>query len=237
MNQKMKKAIKQGFEAPVPKRKQEFLQNIPTPSVGCFQFVCFQAAYIRKSSWIFSALVFAIAFIGAKCLERDMLLCISAFTPLLALNLVTETGRSESYGMAELELSARFPLKSVVLARLGILGVFNSILICLLIPFALRNSTTMLQTGVYIICPYLLTAFLGLWAIRKAHGKEAVYLCPGIATGVSAGNMIIQQAFPMFYTGRSFLWWVVILIVLTAGTAKQCYQTVKETEELAWNLS
>lgn len=57
----------------------------------------------------------------------------------------------------------------------------------------------MLQTGVYIICPYLLTAFLGLWVIRKAHGKEAVYLCPGIATGVSAGNIIIQQAFPMFY--------------------------------------
>lgn len=55
--------------------------------------------------------------------------------------------RSESYGMAELELSARFPLKSVVLARLGILGVFNSVLICLLIPFAFKTVQLCYRQG------------------------------------------------------------------------------------------
>lgn len=237
MNKKIKKSIKQGFEAPKPKRKQEFLRSIPTPSIGYFEFVCSQAAYIRKPAWVLSALIFTIALIGAECLKKDMLLCISAFAPLLALSLVTESGRSEFFGMAEFELPAKFSLKSVVLARLGILGVFNFILICVLIPFAfMTRDSTVLQTGVYIICPYLLTAFGGLWTVRKVHGKEAFYLCAGIATSVSVGNVMIYQTVPAFYAERSFAWWIVALIILIAGTANQCYQTIKQTEELAWNL-
>ncbi len=50
---------------------------------------------------------------------------VSAFTPFLALLLIAESTKSAIYGMNELEMSARFSLKSVVLARLIILGVFN----------------------------------------------------------------------------------------------------------------
>lgn len=234
MNKDIKKSIKQGFEAPAPKRKQEFLRRIPTPSISYFEFVCSQVSYIRKATWILSALIFAIALIGAGYLKKDMLLCISAFAPLLALSLVTESGRSEFYGMTEFELPARFSLKSVVLARLGILGVFNLILICSLIPFAFMNrDSTVLQTGVYIICPYLLTTFLGLWTVRKVHGKEAFYVCAGIATSVCAAIVMVYQTVPVLYAEHSFFGWIVALIILFAGTTNQCYQTIKQTEELA----
>jgi hypothetical protein len=237
MNKELKNALKESFEAPAPIRKKEFLRSIQKPSISIFQFVGTQTAYIRKWVWGISALIFAVALIGAEYMERDMLWCISAFMPLLALSVLTESGRSETYGMAEFELSTRFSLKSVVLARLGILGVANLALFCLLVPFAyMNNGANILQTGVYMACPYLLTAFGGLWAVRKIHGKEATYLCAGIAIAVSAGNLFVYQSFPTIYAGQGFIWWIAALILLGIGTTNQCYQMVKQTEELAWNL-
>lgn len=237
MNKVLKAALKESFEAPVPERKSTFLRDIQTPPIRGFEFVCTQAAYIRKWIWALSALAFAAALIGAELLEKNMLWRISAFMPLLALSVITESGRSKVYGMVEFECSTRFSLRSVILARLGILGAADSILICLLIPFALKNSgVSLLQTGVYMLCPYLLTAFLGLWVIRKVPGREAVYLCIGIAMGISFGNIFFYLSFSMFYAEHSLIWWLAALVVLSAGTVNQCRQMIKQTEELAWNL-
>lgn len=237
MNKKLKNVLKESFEAPAPVGKKEFLRSVRRPSIGMFEFVITQAVYIRKWVWCMSVLIFAVALIGAEYLERDMLWCISAFMPLLALVVLTESGRSEVYGMAEFELSARFSLKSVVLARLGILGVSDLILFCLLVPFAYRNSgADMLQTVVCMACPYLLTTFCGLWAVRRIRGREAVYLCLGIAVSVCVGNLILYQSYPL--TGREgqFIWWIAALIIFGVGTIDQCYRMVKQTEELRWNL-
>lgn len=237
MNKELINALKESFEAPAPTKKKEFFRSIQKPSISILQFIETQTAYIRKWVWGISALIFAFALIGAEYLERDMLWCISAFMPLLALSILTESGRSETYGMAEFELSTRFSLKSVVLARLGILGVANLFLFCLLLPFAyMNNEASILETCVYMACPYLLTVFGGLCAVRKAHGKEATYLCTGIAVAVSIGNIFLYQLFPAIYAGQGFIWWIVSLIFLGIGTTNQCYQIVKQTEELEWNF-
>ncbi|MCM1145179.1 MAG: hypothetical protein NC318_14195 [Blautia sp.] len=237
MNKKLKDALKDSFEAPMPVKKEEFLRGIQMPPISSFAFVCSQAAYIHKWIWALSIMIFSIALIGAEFLEKNMLWHISSFMPLLALTIITESGRSETFGMAEFELSARFSLKSVVLARLGILGIANLILICMLVPLAIRNSeTTILQTGIYLICPYLLTVFLGLWVVRKTRGKETIYLCTGIAASVSFGNMILYPFFPFIFGEHLFIWWVAASVILGIGVANQCYQVIKQTEELAWNL-
>lgn len=236
MNKELKNALKKSFEAPVPTRKKEFLRSIQNPTISIFEFICTQAAYIRKWVWGISVLIFAAALIGAEYLERDMLWSISAFMPLLALSVLTESGRSEAYGMAEFELSTRFSLKMVVLARLWILGAANLALFCLLVPFVCRNSgASIFQTSVYMACPYLLTTFGGLWAVRKVRGKEATYLCAGIAVGVCAGSLLLHQSFPIVYTEQGFLWWIAALIAFGIGTTNQCFQMVQQTEELAWN--
>ena len=237
MNKELKKALKEEFEAPAPTRKREFLRNMQAPHISYLKFVLLQASYIRKWIWVLSFFIFIIAVIGAGYMDKNMLWCISAFVPLLALSVITESGRSELYDMVEFEMSTRFSLKSVVLARLGILGLANFILIYLLIPFAFRNSqTTLFQTSVYIICPYLLTVFLGLWAVRKIRGKESLYLCAGIAICISIGIIMGSLSLPAFYEEYNFIWWIISLVIFSIGTAKQCYQIIKQTEELTWNL-
>lgn len=237
MNRDLKNALKKSFEAPPPMKKEVFLRSVQTPSISLWEFVRSQVAYIRKWIWGLSILIFAIALVGSEWIERDVLWCVSAFMPLLALGILTESSRAEAYGMAEFELSTRFSLKSVVLARLGIIGIANIILMCLVTPFIVMNSdVTVLQTGVYMTCPYLLTTFLGLWAVRNVRGKEGLYLCAGIAVTVSIGNIAIFQTLPIFYQGHNLIWWIIAVAILGVGTTSQCCQMVKQTEELAWNL-
>lgn len=237
MNKELKNALRESFEIPEPIRKKEFLRSIQKPYIGIFEFVCTQIVYIHKWFWVLSVFIFTVALIGAKYLERDMLWCISAFMPLLALSVLTESGRSETYGMAEFELSTRFSLKSVVLARLSILGVANFVLFCLLLPCAhMNNRASILQTSVYMACPYLLTTFGGLWATRRIRGKEATYFCAGIAVGVCVGSLILQQSFPIIYTEQDLIWWLATVIILGIGTTNQYYKMMKQTEELTWNL-
>lgn len=238
MKQSLKNALKVSFEPPKPMKKEQFLQHMEILSIGMPEFIRLQAAYIRKRIWIISTLIFTAAFLGAQWVEQDVLWCISGSMPLLAWLILAESRRSECYAMAEFELSTRFSLKSVMLARLGIIGISNFLLICLVIPFAASNSkVSLFQTGICIFCPYLLTTFLGLWVSRNLRGKEEGVLCGGIAILVSLSNSIFYQTIPDFYTQKTLLWWIIAFLAFGIGTAKQCYLITKQTEELAWNLS
>ena len=237
MNSNMKRLLKECFEAPEPKKKREFIASLPSPDVSIMDFLLSQAAYIPKWIWSLSALIFAVALVGAGYLKKDMLWCVSACMPLLALAPVTESGRSQRWNMAELEMSSRFSLKSVLLARLGILGLADLLLFFLLLLLAYVNGdSSLLETGIYMLCPYLLTVFLGLWISRRVHGQECAWVCGAVALGVSLGNTLMYQSIQGFYAPTGFRWWAAAFVLLSAGVAGQCYKTIKEKEAPVWNL-
>ena len=237
MNRDMKERLKEYFAAPEPERKGHFLNSLPAEPVGLSDFLLFQAAYIPKWVWGLSVLVFAPALVGAGFLKKDMLWCISACMPILALALVAESGRSERWGMAELEMSTRFSRKSILLARLGILGLADLLLFFLLLLWAYVNGdSSLLETGIYMLCPYLLTVFLGLWISRRVHGQECAWVCGAVALGVSLGNTLMYQSIQGFYAPTGFRWWAAAFVLLSAGVAGQCYKTIKEKEAPVWNL-
>ena len=237
MNRKMETLLKEYFRAPEPEGKRSFLDSLPAEPMGLTDFLLFQAGYMPKWIWCLSVLMFALSLLGAGYFEKDMLWCISACMPLPALALVTVSGRSQTWGMAELEMSARFSLKSVRLARLGIVGIANLLLFFLLLPLAYMNGDrSLLETGIYMLCPYLLTVFLGLWASRKVHGREGAYLCAAAALGVGLGNAMMYQCIQDLYAAGSFQWWAAAFVLLSLGAARQCAETVKQKGETLWNL-
>ena len=173
MNQKLKKALKSGFETACATKKDFFLAQVETPPISFLQFLTLQLGYIRKWIWIFFIFSFLLMLIGTAYLKKNILWDISAFTPLLALFLITETQRSEFYGMSEFELSTRFSLKSIVLARLGIMGLSTFLFICLLTPFLIMNSSfTFLQMGIYLLCLIYLLFFVAYGLFVKFMGKN-----------------------------------------------------------------
>lgn len=236
MNKNLKRALQIGFEAPPPVRREDFLCAAPVQPVGMFSFLCTQARYIPRWVWWFSGGLFMVSLGGSCVFRKDVLWMLSAFMPLLALTLLAEGRRSERFCMAELEQASRFSIKSVVLARLVIMGVENLLMVGLLFPLALKNNDyNLAQAGIYLTVPYLLTAYLGAGVLRSIRGREGDLACVGIAVFVSAGSMLLRQNCPFIYEKGFIGWWLAAGLFLVIGGIYRCGRMARK-EELTWSL-
>lgn len=238
MDQKIKSALKEGFQAPPPERKEAFLQKIAwegeTPKAR--SFFLSQVRYIRKSSWLFSIFVLAGAIWGAGWFPEDCLWMVSAIMPMAAVCFLTENLRSEEQGMWELEMASRFSLKSVMLARMGIMGGAHLILLGVILMCIENTQAAFLgRTGVYLLVPYFLTAVLGMELSRNVRGKEAVYGCLTIAVIVSTSHLLFKDLLEKSYEGKYFLVWLAVLCLLIVRTVSDWRKVMRNMEELRWN--
>lgn len=234
MKADMKEALRNALEAPPPLKKEQFLKTVSTSEISHMEFMLLQTGHIKKWIWAVSALLFGTALYGAYFMEKNMIWTVSAMMPFIALAVTTENARPAAYGMEELEMACRFSLKSIVMARLGILGFFHLILLCLFAPVCVRNSSfTILQTGVYLTVPYLMTAVSGLAVVRKVHGKESLYLCMGIAAAVSCMNIILSSGTNQIcYSMQYFSRWVAALAALIFLLIMECRKTMTQAERI-----
>lgn len=231
--------LRDAFEAPKPMRKRTFLRSCPMRRISFLSFVLSQTGYIRKSVLALNCLVLLAALLAAVSLNHVSLGAISALTPILAVTLITESGRSQRWEMAELEMSTRLSLKSVVLARMALLGGFDLLLLLIMTPLAAQEQhISLIRTGVYLLCPYLVTTNLCLWICRKIRGRGSTYICGGATALVILGMMVFRDAQGWyFYEEQYFIYWLLLLITAVFGTVSEGIKTVKRTEELEWNLS
>ena len=240
MDNKLKRNIQKAFEAPQPNRQEKarFLRALPQPRISMFRFILVQASYMRKMTLVFSVLLLLPAVIGANYISENTLWIVSAFVPILGLLAVTEGNRSMMYGMSEFEMSTRFSLKSVVLARMSILGLINFAVIAILTPLCrIGNDFSLLQTGMYLLVPYLLTVNFSLWIARRVNGKETVYGCTCVAVIVSGINVGLHFVTDLVYQEIYIGWWIVLSVFLLIELAHELHCTIKQTEEYTWNLS
>ena len=235
---KWKDELKQAFDAPQPVRKRNFLRHLDLPGMPVHEFLFSQIGYIRKWVWCVSTLIFVVSILGLAFLPGTVLWLISGLTPLLALTIISESGRSELYKMAELEMATRFSLRSVTFARLAILGLMNLLLLGVLLPIGLWNDTVApFAAALYIVTPFLLTTFIGLYIVRKFRGQEAMYACVGTSVGISISLFLSHNIIPFIYQEQCLTAWMITALALLFGNGKQCIAMIKKTEELAWNLS
>jgi hypothetical protein len=240
MDNKLKRNIQKAFEAPQPNRQEKirFLRTLPWSRISMSRFILVQASYMRKMTLVFSVLLLLPAVIGANYISENTLWIVSAFVPILGLLAVTEGNRSMMYGMSEFEMSTRFSLKSVVLARMSILGLINFAVIAILTPLCrIGNDFSLLQTGMYLLVPYLLTVNFSLWIARRVNGKETVYGCTCVAVIVSGINVGLHFVTDLVYQEIYIGWWIILSVFLLIELAHELHCTIKQTEEYTWNLS
>lgn len=220
MNQQLKKLLQAAYEAPVPEHRQEFLERIGhfganSPKINGFRFLLTQVSYISKKAWLVSFAVFFAALGYAALSDKDVIWMFSAVIPFLAVTFVTESVRSEAYGMAELEMASRFSLKSLLLARMEILGLTHLLVLCLIaLMGCVSSGITLLRTGVYLLVPYLLTDAAGLWIVRKIRGREGLYGSLAAAALVALLPTLLQIIQSPVYAEEQFVWWLVAIVVL-----------------------
>lgn len=234
MNKKLKQSIKKAFEAPEPNRqeKAEFLNSLPRAHISMKQFILIQATYIRKRTWLFAIALLILALFAARYSGRDTVWIISSFVPFLGLTAVAENNRSATYGMNELETATRFSLKRILLARMSILGILDAVVLIILTPLcSIGSNLSIIQTGAYLLVPYLLSVNICLWLSRHRHNKELTYECMAVSVLVSVSNTACHFAINFIY--RLFyvrLWYVAAVCLLTA-LVYEIYGTIRQTEK------
>lgn len=232
MKRKLKEELELYFEAPKPKNKRSFVRQYGLPQIDLFRLVGMQAGYISKWVWIFSAALCVLTYMVAEIADPKYVSAVLAFIPFLVMLSVTESIRSYRYGMEELELAARFSLKSIVMARMVLLGICNMVvLVCLM--FWLGNKAQM--NVLYIMTPYFLTAGGGLFIARNVRGNESTFLCFVVAALVCLLELYLPWQFAVLFTPEYVWMWLIICIFAVGATGRESYRMIRMTEDLAWS--
>lgn len=235
-NKNIKDALEEAFEAPVPMRKREFLRSVKMSRMSTVTFMLLQVSYIRKLTWFLSVGIFEVLIFMSRYISTDLLWMLMACMPFMAMVAVGENMRSNIHNMAELEMTTRFSLKSVVLARMGIIGIFHLTLLIMLILFAGNNaSISYVQLGVFLLVPYMITAVVSLGVARRFHGAEVNYVCMCIAVVVCVFNVAVKIMLPVICGREYFVYWVMLLVLLVAAMAVGCFRNIYKMEDALWN--
>lgn len=228
--------LSEGFAPPKPREKREFLRRAPVPQISMGRFLWGQLRYIRPWVWAAAFAATVIPMLGLKLLEGNSLAAACAMSPVLAMLLITETGRSQTWGMVELEQATRFSLKSVVLARAIVLGaVSGGGLLALTLSGAANLGLSPGKVGVYMLCPYLSAAYLSLWVCRRLRGREAGSICLGIGSFVSLCFGALPGFSRWLFEDRVLVFWVIACAALAAAVFREGKQMIYGTEELQWS--
>ena len=238
-------------EKPDPVKKEEFLKSVMaeqlsrTAKISLDQMLLIQAKYIRKTAWLAALMILLAAALITKG-NSDRVLQIAALTPLLAFVTEIETRRSYAYGMAELEMTTPFSLRSIRYARFMILGLFD-IAVLAGISLFIRKYVAMsvLLTLACLLLPFLLTMTGALLLERTAFGRSHPYGSGVLALLIAAGTeFFLLPAGPLAMSLNKTLImqdyaWVLELtaaLLLSAVIALFCTNVKMEEEMTAiWN--
>ncbi|MCM1160088.1 MAG: hypothetical protein NC412_02590 [Roseburia sp.] len=242
MNQKKRAKLQQAFEAPLPRKKEEFLKALPYPRLSKWQLWLQQAKFIKKRTWFSSiGLFFLLVFLCQRdrmFLEnRQEIGMISALTPVFVLIASMEFIRSRQYNMEELEMSTRFSLGNVLLIRINLLGSMDLILFLLLMLFlAAEKKVACWQAGIYLLLPYLITSFLTLFAVCCLKTRDTSFMCAVISALVTIIFGTATYLNPAIYETAYIGVWLLAAGIFLLLLIRQIIILTRNGEQYVWNF-
>lgn len=232
MERRLKEELCRYYEAPKPQRKQGFVRQFGVQKINLPRLVLMQAKYISKWVWLVSACLCVVIYAATHVMEDKYVSMVYGLIPFLVMISLTESTRSYHYGMEELELSTRFSLKSIIMARMAMLGVGNlAVLIVIANILGQREGYHLL----HVLTPYFLTAGGSLYIVRMVRGNENTFFCFTLAIAVSFLQMLLPWQFKEVFMPDYMPIWVALFVVGIVMTVKESYRTIRMTEDLAWN--
>ncbi len=239
-NDRIIEHLKEICQTPEPEEKEAFFQGLKErgltsrrpEAINHGDFLLRQFFYVGKWIWLLSAVI---------------LLCITgicygntgnypfAITPLLAVGILVETGRSFRWKMAELEYAARFSLRSVMLARMFLVGIVETagliVVICVVRPWF---SYSLIRIFLYMMVPYLAASLSGSVYERKTRSDNSwgsIIIC-FLSSGFFAAAPYFLSS---LYEERFTVIWIVAFILLIFSLFVSVRRWICELEEPVWN--
>lgn len=242
-DEQMTYLLRLGFtanEPPDEKRKAELIKGLPAgraAKISLPGMVVRQIRYIRPVSRIAAILFLAIALMAIPNLNNDSLWALAACTPFLAVAADLEVRRSYRYGMAEIECTTRFSLRSIAYARFLLVGVLYfaiMLILSVIIHRFVQIRTLIVFSG--LLVPYLVTMTGALLLERTAYGRSAPYSSFAAAGLTAAGVFLARYFVPVIMQVQYGSLWEASAVFLTVCVITLFGGNVKMQEaEILWN--
>ena len=234
MKNEWKGLLDEAFYAPEPERKRAFLKGLRPREIGMAEMLLTQVRYIGLSVWIVAGLILVLAILGSAMHADRTEEWIPVIIPFLAGVSVLETRKSGRCRMTELEMVTRFSLRSVLFARMTILGILCLLLLCVSAPIvaAAFGGRTVI-TAMHILIPYLVTTSISLAVERSAWGRKLEYASLAVAALISVLMIWMQSYDPAMvqkYADIIENWGLLIVLFLTAVTVWEQVRTIHFAE-------
>ena len=232
--------LKAVYPYPEPERKEEFFQKLGEQGrvyrhsvvINNAEFLAGQFFYIQKRVWILSAAI--LLFIVGICYQKPGNYPF-ALTPLLVAGILLETKRSFRWKMAELEHTARFSLRSVLLARMFWVGAAETAGLFIVV-WTVRHmlSYSLIRVFLYMTVPYLTASLSGALYERKRrtdNGWGSTIICLMSSAFFTAAPFLYSQ----LYEERLLVVWGTAFILLAGSLVVNILKWIHEMEEPVWS--
>ncbi len=239
-NEQLIAQMREICRSPEPGKKREFFRSLESRGLtdrrpvimSHWEFLSGQLNYIDKRVWILSGIL--LLFMAWIC-SRVPGYYVFALTPLLAGGVLLETGRSYRWKMAEMEYAARFSLRSVVLARMFLVGLVDTAgLLSVIAAVRPYRSCSMIREFLYMMVPYLTASFLGSVYERRKRtdaGFGSFLICILSSAAFAAVPFFIGR----LYEENLTILWAAAFVLLISGIAASVRDYLREMEEPVWN--
>lgn len=239
-NEKLISQIRELCHSPQLENKREFFQYLKEQEMmnrrlrvmSHGEFLACQLFYIGKWIWMLAGcLLLFITWVSYRHPGNYPF----ALTPLLAAGILLETMRSFRWKMAELEQAARFSLRSVILARMFLLGVVNTtgLLIVILIVRPCF-SYSLFRVFLYMMVPYLTASWLGS-VYERMHRTDQGLGSTMICFLSSAFFAVAPIFFSQLYEERLTVLWAAVFVLMACSLARNLREWIHNMEEPVWN--
>lgn len=234
-DRELKNALKNAYIVETSEREKAFLTKYEKRSMQIFDVLRIELKYMGVKNFCAGLFWCIVLFLVARLGEAQFMWILSSALPMCVLIPLIAIGRSERYGMGELEASSRFSLRFLRMTRMLILGFFGLILISVT-SLVLREFIKLspVMTVCFVGFPYLVNVWGCLLVTRKWNAKENLYGCMGI-TCISclmpfvAHQMELMKAIEPAYVPLAM---IVVLVV----TVKESILYIRESEDFTWSL-
>lgn len=145
--------------------------------------------------------------------KEDMILFSMMLSCVMGIVSIVQTGRIFSSGIAELSESCYFNIKQIVALHMVLSGIINLTFLLLSIFFVgIRWKMNLLQTGLYLLVPLVMTQCCCLRVLLTEAGRKNTYLL--VMTGVfSMIFCLLIASIPELYRITALTVWCIAFII------------------------
>ncbi len=216
------------------RRARKISLQEPGRDMTAIRFFLDQLRFVRPSTWLMKAgvtiLVLAYLKESVSWPETWLWTLVSVTGPLLCLINANELGGFFCRGMLEIQMTARYSLRYVFLARLIFFGIFDVfVFITVSVVMSASGAGAVWQVLLYSTVPYLMMC-VGCLMIFLRNGEDNTLLYCAVWGGIlTLAAVIVNSMGWQIYTADRAPAWLMIGAAALAGTVWQAAGLIKRT--------